>query len=90
MVCLIFLDYIIRWDGNISNPLPIHPEFNWIAEIGVINNREMHRTFNMGMGMVLAVSSNNAQKIVDWLDERLPGTKIVGSVNDEWQKSNSY
>ena len=46
----------------------------------------MHRTFNMGMGMVLAVSSENADKIVDWLDERLPGTKIVGSVNDDGRK----
>lgn len=81
---LLRLHNTLGW--KISNPLPIHPEFNWIAEIGVINNREMHRTFNMGMGMVLAVSSENADKIVDWLDERLPGTKIVGSVNDDGRK----
>jgi phosphoribosylformylglycinamidine cyclo-ligase len=71
---------------HISNPLPIHPEFDWIAKVGIINNREMHRTFNMGMGMVLAVSSENADKIVEWLDERLPGTKIVGSVNNDGRK----
>ena len=48
---LLRLHNTLGWE--ISNPLPIHPEFNWIAEIGIINNREMHRTFNMGMGMVL-------------------------------------
>ena len=72
------------WD--ISNPLPIPPEFNWIAEIGKIDNKEMHRTFNMGMGMVLAVSPDYAEKVVNWIDERLPGTKIVGSVNNDGQK----
>ena len=41
----------------------------------------MHRTFNMGMGMVLAVSEDSAETVVQWLSERLPGTRRVGSVN---------
>ena len=36
--------------------------------------------------MVLAVSPDYAEKVVNWIDERLPGTKIVGSVNNDGQK----
>jgi phosphoribosylaminoimidazole (AIR) synthetase len=46
----------------------------------------MHRTFNMGMGMVLAVSEENAAAVVDWLSERLPGTRRVGLVNDDGRR----
>ncbi len=68
---------------HVSDPLPIQPEFEWIAEIGEISNLEMHRTFNMGMGMVIAVCSEHSAAITDWLDERLPGSRIVGNVTDE-------
>ena len=36
--------------------------------------------------MIIAVSSEHSEKIVNWLNDRLPGTKIVGSVNDEGRK----
>jgi len=71
---------------NISNPLPIPPEFNWIAEVGLIDNKEMHRTFNMGMGMVIAVSPNCAKEVANWLQERLPGSQIIGAVEDNARK----
>ncbi|MGY8691764.1 MAG: AIR synthase-related protein, partial [Candidatus Poseidoniales archaeon] len=45
-------------------------------------NKEMHRTFNMGLGMVLAVSPNYAQEVLNWLNNRLSGCKIIGIVND--------
>ncbi|MEL7453470.1 MAG: phosphoribosylformylglycinamidine cyclo-ligase, partial [Pseudomonadota bacterium] len=34
---------------------PVPTVFNWIQETGGISDTEMHRTFNMGIGMVLAV-----------------------------------
>ena len=71
---------------HIDDPLPVHPEFLWIADIGSVDSREMHRTFNMGMGMVLAVSEENAEAVADWLSERLPGTRRVGSVNDNGRR----
>ena len=43
----------------------------------------MYRTFNMGMGMVVAVSSNSADSIRDWMAKKLPGTKIVGEVTSQ-------
>ena len=71
---------------HIDNPLPVHPEFSWIADVGSVDSREMHRTFNMGMGMVLAVSEDSAEAVVQWLSERLPGTRRVGSVNDNGRR----
>ena len=67
---------------HIENPLPVHSEFSWIAEIGLVDIREMHRTFNMGMGMVVAVSEVVSGEVAEWLSERLPGSRRVGSVND--------
>ncbi|MEE3269489.1 MAG: phosphoribosylformylglycinamidine cyclo-ligase, partial [Candidatus Thermoplasmatota archaeon] len=71
---------------HIDDPLPVHPEFSWIADIGSVNNKEMHRTFNMGMGMVLAVSEEAAEAVTVWLSERLPGTRRVGSLNDDGKR----
>ncbi|RZD47669.1 MAG: hypothetical protein CXT66_06625 [Methanobacteriota archaeon] len=68
---------------HIENPLPIPPEFTWLAEQGSVDIREMHRTFNMGLGMVLAVSKSAAQSVESWISERLPGSQIIGIVNDE-------
>ena len=67
---------------HIETPLPIHPEFSWMAGIANIDDLEMHRTFNMGMGMVIAVSAQKADAIADWLAEKLPGSSIVGYVHD--------
>ena len=67
---------------HIENPLPPHPEFGWLATNGPVTPKEMHRTFNMGMGMVIAVSKHCSSSVLDWIAERLPGTAIVGSVTD--------
>lgn len=68
---------------HIENPLPILPEFKWLAEQGSVSNREMHRTFNMGMGMTLVVSKDSAISVEKWLNERLAGTKCIGYVHDK-------
>ena len=67
---------------HIDEPMPVHPEFSWIAEVGSVKSREMHRTFNMGMGMVVAVSKEVSDDVAVWLSNRLPGTRKVGSVTD--------
>ncbi len=65
---------------HISDPLPPHPEFGWISEAGSISNKEMHRTFNMGMGMVVAISSRDSVAVEEWLASRMPGCRVVGEV----------
>jgi phosphoribosylformylglycinamidine cyclo-ligase len=67
---------------HISDPLPIPPEFTWMAEVGPVETLEMHRVFNMGMGMCLAVDSEVAESVEKWLTERLPGSRRVGVVSD--------
>ena len=71
---------------HIDAPLPPHPEFNWLQEVGGIETREMYRTFNMGTGMIIAVSSEHAESIAAWLEERMLGTRIIGQVNDQGHK----
>jgi phosphoribosylaminoimidazole (AIR) synthetase len=43
----------------------------------------MYRTFNMGMGMVIAVDAGQAETILKWLQERMPEAAVVGHVNDD-------
>ena len=40
---------------------PTLPVFDWIAEAGNVPQDEMRRTFNLGIGMVLIVSSTTAE-----------------------------
>ncbi|MBL52262.1 MAG: phosphoribosylformylglycinamidine cyclo-ligase [Candidatus Marinimicrobia bacterium] len=75
---LLRLHDTLGWE--IDRPLDPQPEFGWISEIGSVNSLEMHRTFNMGMGMVVAVSEDFADSVESWLSERLPGSRVVGRV----------
>lgn len=55
--------------------------FNWIQEAGKIEDVEMRRTFNMGVGMVLVVNQEASQRILN--DSR--GTNrayLIGEVVD--------
>ena len=70
----------LGWD--IHTPLPVLPEFSWLQSAGGVETREMYRTFNMGMGMVVAVDANHASAVVDWLQQRMEGVAIVGHVKD--------
>ena len=71
---------------HISNPLPILEEFLWIAEMGNVDSKEMHRTYNMGCGMIVAVDEAVADSVCSWLNERLPGCSIIGEVVDSGHK----
>ena len=41
------------------------PVFKWLQEAGKIEDSEMRRTFNMGIGMVLVVSPDTADRILE-------------------------
>ncbi len=71
---------------HIDNPMPILPEFQWIQESGNITDKEMHRTFNMGCGMILAVNHEFAETICEWLNNKLAGCQIIGKVVDNGHK----
>ena len=75
------LDNISRINDNfqyvIDNPLPVPSVFDWLQEKGNIEDKEMYRTFNMGMGMVIIVNKDDAEKSVSILGEH---AQIIGSV----------
>ena len=71
---------------HIENPLPTLPEFDWIQATGGISDREMSRTFNLGMGMVLVVESTHSDAVCEWVAARLEGTQVVGEVRDHGHK----
>jgi phosphoribosylaminoimidazole (AIR) synthetase len=46
----------------------------------------MHRTFNMGCGMIIAVDAAQADDVCSWLSQRMPGSAIIGTVVDNGHK----
>ena len=61
----------------IDNPLPVPSVFDWLQEKGNIETKEMYRTFNMGMGMIIIVDKADAEKSVSILGEY---AQVVGYV----------
>jgi phosphoribosylformylglycinamidine cyclo-ligase len=50
---------------------PILPIFNVMQDIGNINDIEMYRTFNMGIGMILIISAEQKQNIISTLKGKI-------------------
>ena len=77
------LDNIGRVNDNfqyvIDNPLPVPSVFDWLQEKGSIETKEMYRTFNMGMGMIIIVDKAEASKSVSILGKH---AQVVGSVEN--------
>ena len=75
------LDNISRINDNfqyvIDKPLPVPSVFNWLQEKGSIETKEMYRTFNMGMGMIIIVDKDDANRSVSILGKY---AQIIGSV----------
>ncbi len=63
----------------IENPLKPHKIFNFIQELGEIDDREMYRTFNMGMGFMLIVDEEIAKEVERGYDARIVGYVEEGS-----------
>jgi phosphoribosylformylglycinamidine cyclo-ligase len=57
---------------------PALPIFDLIQEKGNIPKRDMYNTFNMGIGMVIAVDSGKADEIVSQLKEYGESPYIIG------------
>jgi phosphoribosylformylglycinamidine cyclo-ligase len=64
------------------------PIFTWMQKIGKVENREMYRTFNMGIGMVLAVKPTDADKVLSAKEIREFGPAVVGTVTQGSGKVN--
>lgn len=60
--------------------------FNWLQQAGNVERYEMYRTFNCGVGMVIALSADNAQKAIDYLNQQGEKAWIIGKI----AKSNTH
>jgi phosphoribosylformylglycinamidine cyclo-ligase len=58
----------------------IHPVFKLMQKLGNIEEKEMFNTFNMGIGLVLAVRKEDAEKILCTLQDLGEKAYIIGSV----------
>jgi len=56
------------------------PIFDWLQEAGGIEDFEMYRTFNCGLGMVLALDAANAEKALKLLAAAGESAAIIGHV----------
>ncbi|KAK2644102.1 hypothetical protein Ddye_019297 [Dipteronia dyeriana] len=61
----------------------IPPVFKWMQKAGRIEDGEMMRTFNMGIGMVLVVSQEASQRILDEIHGKYTAYRIGEVVKGE-------
>ena len=59
---------------------PVLPIFSLIQKEGNISEHDMFNTFNMGIGMAIAVDKENAEKAVDILEQNGEKAYIIGEV----------
>lgn len=64
-------------DRRSWTPLPI---FQLIQQAGSIPDREMFRTFNMGIGMVLIVDGDAAAAVVQQLNQAGEASAVIGQI----------
>lgn len=54
--------------------------FQWLQDKGGVEQNEMYRTFNCGLGMVIVVSANDAERAIAVLAEQGERATVVGRI----------
>jgi phosphoribosylformylglycinamidine cyclo-ligase len=67
---------ITKYGFEFTDPLPVPDVFRFIQENGKVEDAEMYRTFNMGMGYVIIASKEDAGRIVKMTDGKLVGSVV--------------
>jgi phosphoribosylformylglycinamidine cyclo-ligase len=77
---------LLRFPGesgwSIDAPLPPQPVFAAIAEAASVPVEEMYDVFNMGCGFVAVVPDEDADRAVEILAARHPGSARIGTITD--------
>jgi len=61
---------------------PILPIFNLLKDLGNMEDKDIYNTFNMGIGMVLAVEASKAEEITAYLQSIGQEAFIIGSITE--------
>ncbi|KKD62076.1 phosphoribosylaminoimidazole synthetase [Grimontia sp. AD028] len=56
--------------------------FNWLQENGNVTEHEMYRTFNCGVGLVIALPADQAQKAIDILNQEGESAWLLGTIEN--------
>jgi phosphoribosylformylglycinamidine cyclo-ligase len=75
---LMKLGRVTKLGFDISDPLEPHPIFRFLQEEGDVEDLEMFKTFNMGMGFAVMLPKNVASEAA-----RMIGGKIIGEIVEE-------
>ncbi|MCX7842543.1 MAG: phosphoribosylformylglycinamidine cyclo-ligase [Clostridia bacterium] len=59
---------------------PVLPIFSLLQKIGDISERDIYNTFNMGIGLVMAVDEAIAEDVVKYLDSRDEKAYLIGEI----------
>ena len=59
---------------------PVLPIFNLLQRIGNIKERDIYNTFNMGIGMVIAVAQEKAEEILSYLNQQETQAYRIGEI----------
>jgi phosphoribosylformylglycinamidine cyclo-ligase len=68
---------------ELSDPLPVPPVFDLIADVGDVGAEEMYEVFNMGLGFVCVVAEQDANAASALLAARHPGSRRIGTVTSD-------
>lgn len=72
------LNYVIH-----KGTWPILPIFPLLQNAGGVPEENMFNTFNMGIGMVLAVSKSDAKSMIQYLESKGEKAYLIGEVTDK-------
>ena len=65
-----------------KNSWSVPPVFSWLQELGEVEEAEMHRVFNMGIGLVLVVSPYFANSILTMVQESGLDCWNIGEIHE--------
>ena len=83
---LLKLRRISQLGFEITDPLEPQPIFRFLQEQGNVDDEEMYRTFNMGMGFVVVLAESEAKEACRIMG---PGSRIIGSIAKEGLRAGS-
>ncbi len=61
---------------------PIPPVFAMLAREGAVEEKMMYNTYNMGLGMVLAVAPNDVERALEAIKAAGETPYVVGKIED--------
>ncbi len=68
---------VARFDWTAWTPPPV---FGWLARTGGVDEAEMHRTFNCGLGLMLIVGPDELPEVLEGLVRAGEDAFVVGEL----------